>query len=82
MGDIVSLYGQVIPGVPVPEIVELLREALSEAERGELQSVAVTLCRLDGSSRTDWASTQSPDVRLIGVANLLALEMAAAALNE
>lgn len=48
MTNVVALPGNVIPTTdPVPEVVELLEEALEKARSGKLQGVAIVMVERD-----------------------------------
>lgn len=66
------------PGEPVPEVVELLKEWLAEAEAGALRQVLLAGVKSNGMTRTEYAGRANVDQCVSAVTLLQARVLAAA----
>lgn len=67
---VVGILGNVVPGQPNPEVVELLEEALEMAKRGEINSVGIVRLDAEGCANTAWTH-KSQYFALMGAVSLL-----------
>lgn len=68
-----TLFDGLAPeGVPKPEVLAILEEALEEAKKGNVESLAIAYVRFSGGTTTNWENAQNT-LRAIGaVSHLLA----------
>lgn len=76
MSDKVSpLFSGLSPeGVPKPEVIAILEEALKEAKAGNVESLAVAYVRFSGGTTTNWENSQNT-LRAIGAVSHLLTRM-------
>jgi hypothetical protein len=57
MADVIGFRGAVIPGEPVPAVVDALEWLLAAAQRGEVRGIAYAISSPEGVS-TDWVGCE------------------------
>lgn len=62
-------------GVPEPDVVELLKDLLAQAEAGDVKGVAVAWVSSNDKSCTDWASGCANGIMLMGSVHRLDLRV-------
>ncbi len=54
--NVITIHGNTLPGQPVPDVIDTLREMLARAERGEIHAVAiVTVDTVHDVTGTSWS---------------------------
>lgn len=81
MTQFYAVHGGRLPGEVSEPIVQILRDLLEQAERGEVRAIAVAAARED-DIYTDWVWSAGSRNDLSTGINLLALRHTQAILNE
>lgn len=75
MSEVVPIREGIVPvtpsGTPDPEIVQVLKDILGMAERGELQGISMALVRSDGFVTTRWKHGTGTGFNLLGATSRL-----------